>query len=111
MVQNLIWSTGYNLIAIPLAAVVLYKWNIMLSPAMGAVLMSLSTVIVAIKAKLWRVKIVSSPNSENGWYSTFKLLMTPQTNPYESKTISDVLVEFKVQAELGLADTDIQARQ
>jgi Cu2+-exporting ATPase len=56
MVQNLVWATGYNVIAIPLAAGVLYKWNIMLSPAVGAVLMSLSTIIVAINAKMLRIK-------------------------------------------------------
>jgi Cu2+-exporting ATPase len=57
MVQNLIWATGYNVIAIPLAAGVLYSWGIVLSPALGAVLMSASTVIVAINAKLLKVSI------------------------------------------------------
>lgn len=56
MIQNLIWATGYNIIALPLAAGVLYKWNIMLSPAAGAVLMSLSTIVVAINAKMLKVK-------------------------------------------------------
>lgn len=56
MVQNLIWATGYNVIAIPLAAGVLYNAGIVLSPEVGAILMSLSTVIVAINAKLLRVK-------------------------------------------------------
>ena len=56
MIQNLIWATGYNIIALPLAAGVLYHWNIMLSPAAGAVLMSLSTIVVAINAKLLKVK-------------------------------------------------------
>ena len=55
MIQNLIWATGYNVIAIPLAAGVLYKWDIMLNPAAGAVLMSLSTIVVAINAKLLKV--------------------------------------------------------
>ncbi len=54
MVQNLAWATGYNLIAIPLAAGVLYQYGILLSPAAGAFLMSLSTVIVAINAKFLR---------------------------------------------------------
>ena len=54
MVQNLAWATGYNAFAIPLAAGVLYRFGILLSPAMGAVLMSLSTVIVAINARLLR---------------------------------------------------------
>lgn len=52
MLQNLRWAAGYNIIAIPLAAGVLYKWGIMLSPAVGAVLMSLSTIIVAFNAQL-----------------------------------------------------------
>lgn len=52
MIQNLAWATGYNLVALPLAAGVLYKIGILLSPAMGAVLMSVSTVIVAINASM-----------------------------------------------------------
>ena len=52
MVQNLWWATGYNAIAIPLAAGVAYKFGILLSPAIGAVLMSASTIIVAINAQL-----------------------------------------------------------
>ena len=55
MVQNLAWATGYNAFAIPLAAGVLYKSGIILSPAVGAVLMSLSTVIVAVNARFLRV--------------------------------------------------------
>ena len=54
MLQNLAWATGYNVIAIPLAAGVLASRGIVLSPALGAVLMSLSTVIVAINAQLLR---------------------------------------------------------
>ncbi|WP_016879837.1 hypothetical protein [Chlorogloeopsis fritschii] len=54
MIQNLAWATGYNVIAIPLAAGVLYTWGILLSPAVGALLMSLSTVIVAINAVMLR---------------------------------------------------------
>ncbi|MFI5154944.1 MAG: copper-translocating P-type ATPase [Chitinophagales bacterium] len=56
MVQNLVWATGYNIIAMPLAAGVLYKFGILLSPAAGAVLMSLSTVVVAINASLLKVE-------------------------------------------------------
>lgn len=54
MVQNLWWGAGYNIIAIPLAAGIFYKFGFVLSPAVGAILMSLSTIIVAINAKLLR---------------------------------------------------------
>src|SRR3989344_5994390 len=54
MKQNLVWATGYNVVAIPLAAGVLYKSGILLAPAVGAVLMSLSTIIVALNAQLLR---------------------------------------------------------
>jgi Cu2+-exporting ATPase len=54
MVQNLLWATGYNIVALPLAAGVAYAWGILLSPAVGAVLMSASTVIVAVNAMLLR---------------------------------------------------------
>ncbi len=55
MVQNLIWATGYNVFAIPLAAGMLFSFGILLSPALGAVLMSLSTVIVAINARFLKI--------------------------------------------------------
>jgi len=54
MIQNLAWATGYNVIAIPLAAGTLARWGIILSPAIGAALMSASTVIVAVNAQLLR---------------------------------------------------------
>ena len=54
MVQNLWWAAGYNIVAIPLAAGVLAGYGLVLSPAVGAVLMSLSTVIVAVNAQLLR---------------------------------------------------------
>lgn len=56
MVQNLWWASGYNIGAIPLAAGVLYAWGVILSPAVGAILMSLSTVIVAINARLLKME-------------------------------------------------------
>ena len=52
MVQNLWWAAGYNIVAIPLAAGVLAPIGVVLSPTVGAVLMSLSTVVVAINAQL-----------------------------------------------------------
>ena len=55
MVQNLIWATGYNAFSIPLAAGVLYSFGFLMSPAAGALLMSLSTVIVAINAKFLKI--------------------------------------------------------
>ncbi|MEX2479196.1 MAG: heavy metal translocating P-type ATPase [Gracilimonas sp.] len=56
MVQNLWWASGYNIGAIPLAAGALYAWGIILSPAVGAILMSLSTVIVAINARFLKME-------------------------------------------------------
>ena len=60
MIQNLIWATGYNIIALPLAAGVLYQaTGFLLPPAIGAILMSLSSIIVAINAKTLKIKQVS----------------------------------------------------
>ncbi|MBE3090877.1 MAG: heavy metal translocating P-type ATPase, partial [Candidatus Atribacteria bacterium] len=56
MIQNLYWATGYNVIAIPLAAGVLYNYGILISPAIGAALMSLSTIIVAINAQFLSIR-------------------------------------------------------
>jgi len=56
MFQNLAWAAGYNIFAIPLAAGVLYNYGIILSPAAGALLMSLSTIIVAINARFIKIK-------------------------------------------------------
>lgn len=50
MVENLVWATGYNVVAIPLAAGVAYGWGILLNPAVGAIFMSLSTVVVSLNA-------------------------------------------------------------
>ncbi len=56
MIQNLVWATGYNLVALPLAAGVLYKAGVLLSPAMGAALMTLSTIVVVINAGRLKVR-------------------------------------------------------
>ena len=72
MVQNLWWATGYNVIAIPLAAGVLARLGILLSPALGAVFMSLSTVIVAFNARLLgrvRGRLASSAEDAQGLIS------------------------------------------
>lgn len=55
MIQNLIWATAYNVIALPLAAGVLYYQGVVINPAVGAALMSVSTIIVAINAKLLKI--------------------------------------------------------
>ena len=55
MLQNLIWATGYNLVALPLAARALYNQGILLSPAVGALLMTVSTVVVAINASILKI--------------------------------------------------------
>jgi Cu2+-exporting ATPase len=62
MIQNLVWATGYNVITIPIAAGALYAWGVILTPAVGAALMAASTVIVAINARLLRLK--SEPQSK-----------------------------------------------
>ncbi|MFA5996874.1 MAG: copper-translocating P-type ATPase [Candidatus Paceibacterota bacterium] len=58
MIQNLYWATGYNIVALPLAAGVLAPWGIVLEPALAAVLMSVSTVVVALNALLLRRKSI-----------------------------------------------------
>jgi len=57
MIENLLWAAGYNVVALPLAAGVLAPWGIVLSPAVGALLMSVSTIVVAINAQLLRRQI------------------------------------------------------
>src|SRR5256885_16350321 len=66
MVQNLVWGAGYNLFAIPLAAGVLTPWGIVLSPAVGAILMSASTIVVAVNAQLLRRLDLRLPPVESG---------------------------------------------
>jgi Cu2+-exporting ATPase len=56
MLQNLLWATGYNAVTIPLGAGVLFAWGVLLTPALGAVFMSVSTVVVAINARLLRMR-------------------------------------------------------
>ena len=57
MIQNFVWATGYNVVAIPLAAGVLYSSGILISPAVGAILMSMSTIVVALNAQLLKKKM------------------------------------------------------
>ncbi len=59
MIQNLVWATGYNVVAIPLAAGALYAWGVVLSPAVGAALMAASTVIVAFNARMLKIKAIA----------------------------------------------------
>ena len=54
MLQNLWWASGYNIVAIPLAAGLLAPWGILVDPAVGAVLMSVSTIVVALNVQLLR---------------------------------------------------------
>jgi Cu2+-exporting ATPase len=65
MLQNLAWATGYNIVAIPLAAGVLTPAGITLSPAVGAILMSLSTIVVALNAQLLRRVNLRNPDTRN----------------------------------------------
>ncbi len=64
MVQNLWWAAGYNVVAIPLAAGVLARWGVVLGPAIGALLMSASTVVVALNAQLLRRARLDAPASD-----------------------------------------------
>lgn len=78
MAQNLLWATGYNVVAIPLAAGVLYPQGVVISPALGAILMSLSTVIVAINARLLRL-----PTEEDyGNPESKQSVSNPQRHPH-----------------------------
>ncbi|MEX1139385.1 MAG: copper-translocating P-type ATPase [Bacteroidota bacterium] len=65
MIQNLVWATGYNIVALPLAAGVLFSQGILLSPAVGAVLMSFSTVVVAINARMFRLEKTETKTNGN----------------------------------------------
>ena len=56
MIQNLIWAIGYNVVALPLAAGVLHNQGVLLSPAFGAVLKTVSTIVVAINASMLKIK-------------------------------------------------------
>jgi Cu2+-exporting ATPase len=71
MVQNLWWAAGYNIVAIPLAAGVLYGWGVLLPPALGALFMSLSTVIVAVNSQTLRKYDLKTPAA------------TPETQPHD----------------------------
>ncbi len=66
MIQNLRWAAGYNVLAIPLAAGVLAHWGVLLHPAVGAILMSLSTVVVAMNAQLLRRAKLGLPEEARG---------------------------------------------
>jgi Cu2+-exporting ATPase len=63
MLQNLGWAAGYNVVALPLAAGVLAPWGIVLPPAVGAILMSVSTIVVAVNSQLLR-GLDLSPSAE-----------------------------------------------
>ena len=60
MIQNLIWETGCNLVALPLAARIFYKQGLLLSPAIGAILITVSTAVVTINAGMLNVKDIST---------------------------------------------------
>lgn len=67
IVQNLWWAVGYDIVAIPLAAGLLAPWGIILTPAVGAALMSLSTVIVAVNAQFLRREPLPPNVSRSRW--------------------------------------------
>jgi Cu2+-exporting ATPase len=64
MIQNLVWATGYNVVALPLAAGILAPVGIILSPAVGALLMSISTIVVAVNAQFLRgLRLAAASNT------------------------------------------------
>jgi len=95
MIQNLLWATGYNVVAIPLAAGALYAWGVLLSPAVGAVLMSASTVIVAINARLLRLKVEPKPEAKAKPTPDEKAEPTPEA---KVKTPSDLTPQIAKRA-------------
>jgi hypothetical protein len=84
MIQNLIWATGYNVVAIPPAAGALYAWGVLLTPALGAVLMSASTVIVAINARLLRLKKDQAAEKREPGFA----VKTKPREPEDEKTVT-----------------------
>jgi Cu2+-exporting ATPase len=77
MIQNLVWATGYNVIALPLAAGALYAWGVLLTPALGAVLMAGSTVVVAINARMLRLKAQPKSDTKTGSEPKAELSSSP----------------------------------
>jgi len=78
MIQNLLWATGYNVVALPLAAGALYAWGVLLTPALGAVFMSASTVVVAINARMLKLKTGPKPRGKAGPQADAKAEPTPE---------------------------------
>jgi len=115
MIQNLLWATGYNVVAIPLAAGALYAWGVLLSPAVGAVLMSASTVIVAINARLLRLKVEPKPEAKAKPTPEAKVKtpsdLTPQIakRAYELYEGRDQAVQDWKQAELEIRKDEAKA--
>lgn len=100
MIQNLIWATGYNVIAIPLAAGALYAWGILMSPAVGALLMSGSTVIVAINARMLKLKSKPDANAKDGAKPDGKVKAKPDAKPEaEPKAKAEATTDAKPEAE------------
>jgi Cu2+-exporting ATPase len=91
MIQNLVWATGYNVVAIPLAAGALYAWGVLLTPALGAVLMAASTVVVAINARLLRLKAEPKPETKAEPKPEAKAEPKPQAK-------AELMPEVKVEA-------------
>lgn len=97
MIQNLVWATGYNVVAIPLAAGVLYTWGVVLTPAVGAALMGASTVIVAINARLLRLKTRPRPETKDK-SGTITNIATEPGAINEQKVVTKVEPEPKTKA-------------
>lgn len=122
MIQNLFWATGYNVVALPLAAGAAAAWGILLNPALAAIFMSLSTVIVAANAVLLRrqplVNMRGKINSiKRGGFIVIALLVTAvplaasaASSAEHSRPVSEVIEEIKAaQGVVDQTEVDCQA--
>ncbi|QBQ55156.1 copper-translocating P-type ATPase [Nitrosococcus wardiae] len=104
MIQNLLWATGYNTVAIPLAAGIAYPLGLVLSPAMGAALMSVSTVIVAINAKLlerYRAKMRTEEEEEEAPPAAVKPAPAPPRRSKYEWVVPAITIFLMVAALVG----------
>jgi P-type Cu2+ transporter len=89
MIENLAWATGYNVVAIPIAAGLLVPWGIDLPMSVGAIAMSASTIIVAANAQLLRRQTLRHDS----------LTVSPPVTPKEESTVDEPILETSLQTQ------------